>query len=75
MALGAALAFALHGRADRLPAVPEGDIAAGIEPAARFTLRLGTGCDTLDAGLRRWGVASAALVLVAMAIGWALLPG
>jgi formate hydrogenlyase subunit 3/multisubunit Na+/H+ antiporter MnhD subunit len=75
VALGAALAFALSGRADLLPALPEGDIAAGIEPAARFTLRLGAGCDALDDALRRWSVASAALVLVAMAIGWALLPG
>jgi formate hydrogenlyase subunit 3/multisubunit Na+/H+ antiporter MnhD subunit len=74
VALGTALAFALRGRADRLPAVPEGDIAAGIEPAARLTLRLGAGCDALDDALRRWSVASAALVLVAMAIGWALLP-
>jgi formate hydrogenlyase subunit 3/multisubunit Na+/H+ antiporter MnhD subunit len=75
VALGAALAFALRGRADRLPAVPEGDIAAGIEPAARMTLRLGAGLDGLDANLRRWSVASVGLVLVAMAIGWALLPG
>jgi len=75
VALGAALAFALRGRADGLPAVPEGDIAAGIEPAARVTLRVGAGLEGLDAGLRRWSVASVGLVLVAMAIGWALLPG
>ena len=75
VALGAALAFALRGRADRLPAVPVGDIAAGIEPAARVMVRLGARLDDLDAGLRRWTVASVGLVLVAVAIGWALLPG
>ena len=74
VALGAALAFALRGRVDALPAVPEGDIAAGIEPAARFTLRLGAGLDGLDRGLRGWTVASVSLVLVAVAIGWTLWP-
>ncbi len=74
VAVGAALAFALRGRAGRLPAVPVGDIAAGIEPAARVALRLGARLDVLDAGLRRWTVATVGLVLVAMAIGWALLP-
>jgi formate hydrogenlyase subunit 3/multisubunit Na+/H+ antiporter MnhD subunit len=75
VALGAALAFSLRGRADRLPAVPEGDIAAGIEPAARFVVQFGSRLDGLDADLRRWAVASVGLVLVAVAIGWALLPG
>jgi formate hydrogenlyase subunit 3/multisubunit Na+/H+ antiporter MnhD subunit len=75
VAVGAALAFALHGRADRLPAVPEGDIAAGIEPTARTIVQLGTRLEGLDCVLRRWAVASVALVLVAVAIGWALLPG
>ncbi len=75
VALGAALAISLRGRADRLPAVPEGDIAAGIEPAARTLVRLGTQLDGADADLRRWTVASVGLVLVAVAIGWALVPG
>ena len=55
--------------------MPEGDIAAGIEPAARFTLRLGAVLDGLDRDLRGWTVASVGLVLVAVAIGWALWPG
>jgi hypothetical protein len=74
VAAGAALALALRGRADRLPSIPEGDIAAGIAPAARVTLRLGAQFDGLDRVLRGWGVASVALVLVAIVIGWALLP-
>jgi len=75
VALGAALAFALRSRVDALPAVPEGDIAAALGPAQRVTLRLGARLDGLDLALRGWTVASVGLVLVAMAIGWALLPG
>jgi formate hydrogenlyase subunit 3/multisubunit Na+/H+ antiporter MnhD subunit len=71
---GAALAIALRERADRLPSIPEGDIAAGLEPALRVARRLGTRLDGLDCVLRRWTVASVALVLVAIAIGWTLLP-
>jgi hypothetical protein len=74
VAAGAALAFALRGRADALPAVPEGDIAAALAPATRVTLQLGTRLDDLDHALRGWTVASVGLVLVAVAIGWALLP-
>jgi len=75
VAVGAALAFALRGRVDALPAVPEGDIAAGLAPATRATLRLGARLEGLDHALRGWTVASVGLVLVAVAIGWALLPG
>ena len=75
VATGAALAFALRGRADALPAVPVGDIAAALGPATRVTLRLGARLDGLDLALRGWTVASVGLVLVAVAIGWALLPG
>jgi formate hydrogenlyase subunit 3/multisubunit Na+/H+ antiporter MnhD subunit len=75
VAAGAALAFALGGRADALPAVPEGDIAAALGPATRVTARLGTRLDGLDLALRGWTVASVGLVVVAVAIGWALLPG
>jgi hypothetical protein len=71
---GAALAIALRERADRLPSIPEGDIAAGLEPALRVSRELGTRLDGLDCVLRRWTVASVALVLVAIAIGWTLLP-
>jgi hypothetical protein len=38
-------------------------------------VRLGTQLDGADADLRRWTVASVGLVLVAVAIGWALVPG
>jgi formate hydrogenlyase subunit 3/multisubunit Na+/H+ antiporter MnhD subunit len=75
VALGAALAFALRGRVDALPSVPVGDIAAAVGPATRVTLRLGARLDRIDLALRGWTVASVGLVLVAVAIGWALLPG
>jgi len=75
VAIGAALAYALRARADALPAVPEGDIAAALGPAMRVTLRLGARLDALDHALRGWTVASVGLVLVAVAIGWALMPG
>jgi hypothetical protein len=52
-----------------------GDIAAALGPATRVTLRLGARLDGLDLALRGWTVASVGLVLVAVAIGWALLPG
>jgi hypothetical protein len=75
VALGAALAFALRGRADALPAVPEGDIAAGLAPATRLALRAGAYFEGLDRVLRGWTAASVALLLVAIAIGWTLLRG
>ncbi len=75
VAVGAALAFALRGWADRLPAVPEGDIAAGLVPATRLTLRVGARLEHVDAALRGWSVASLGLVLVAVALGYALLRG
>ena len=75
VALGAAIAFALRGRADALPAIPEGDIAATLAPATRVSLRVGRRLGDLDGYLRGWAVASVALVLVAIAIGWALSRG
>lgn len=75
VAMGAVVALALRSRADALPVVPVGDIAATLGPATRVTLRLGARLDGLDLALRRWTVASVGLVLVAVAIGWALLPG
>ena len=74
VAVGAALAIALRGRADRLPVVPEGDIAAVLGPATRLSLRVGAQFDGLDRVLRRWTPATVALVLVAIVIGWTLLP-
>jgi formate hydrogenlyase subunit 3/multisubunit Na+/H+ antiporter MnhD subunit len=75
VAAGASLAFVLRGRADALPAIPEGDIAAGLAPATRVSLRIGRRLSDLDGYLRGWTVATIALVLVAMAIGWALSRG
>jgi formate hydrogenlyase subunit 3/multisubunit Na+/H+ antiporter MnhD subunit len=75
VAVGAAVAYSLRGRTDALPAVPEGDIAAGLGPARRVTLKIGSQLDDLDHVLRGWTAATVALVLVAIAIGWALARG
>ena len=72
VAAGVVLAIALRGRADTLPAVPEGDIAAGFVPATRLALRVGADFETLDRVVRGWTAASIALVLVAIAIGVSL---
>jgi formate hydrogenlyase subunit 3/multisubunit Na+/H+ antiporter MnhD subunit len=74
VAVGVALAVALRGRADALPAIPEGDVAAVLGPATRLSLRAGAGFDGLDRLLRGWTAATVALVMVAIAIGWTLLP-
>jgi hypothetical protein len=55
--------------------VPEGDIAAGLVPATRLTLGVGARLEHVDAALRGWSVASLGLVLVAVALGYALLRG
>lgn len=75
VAVGAVLAVLLRGPTEALPRVPEGDVAALIEPATRASLRLGAGLDRLDRALRGWTVASIGLVVVAVAIGIALRPG
>jgi hypothetical protein len=72
VAAGALLALVLKGRTDKLPALPEGDIAALLAPARRLALRVGAVLERLDDALRGWTVASVGLVLVAVAVGLAL---
>lgn len=72
VAIGAGLAFALRGWLERLPRVPEGDIAQGIDPAARAVARWGRAFDRLDEGVRLWPVATLSLLLVVIAFGVAL---
>jgi formate hydrogenlyase subunit 3/multisubunit Na+/H+ antiporter MnhD subunit len=73
VALGAGLAFALHGWAERLPNIPQGDIAEVIDHAARAALAGGAGYDRLDAVIRAWPAATLALLLTAIAFGAALI--
>jgi len=72
VALGAGLAFALRGSVERLPRIPEGDIAQVIEPGSRAALRGSRGFDRLDEVIRDWPAATLALLLTAIAFGVAL---
>ena len=73
VAAGALLAVTLRGRADDLPALPEGDVVAALAPATRLSLRLGASFEGTDQILRGWTAATVALVLVAIAIGGSLI--
>jgi formate hydrogenlyase subunit 3/multisubunit Na+/H+ antiporter MnhD subunit len=75
VAVGVILALLLRGPSEALPRVPEGDVAALIDPATQASLRIGAGLDRLDGLLRGWTVASIGLVVIAVAIGIALRPG
>jgi len=73
VALGAGLAFALRGWAERLPQIPQGDIAEVIDDAARAALAGGAGYDRFDAVIRTWPAATLALLLTSIAFGVALI--
>jgi hypothetical protein len=73
VALGAGLAFALRGWAERLPKIPQGDIAELIDHASRAVLAGGTGYDRFDAVIRAWPVATLALLITAIAFGATLI--
>jgi formate hydrogenlyase subunit 3/multisubunit Na+/H+ antiporter MnhD subunit len=75
MLLGVLLAFGLWRWHDRLPRVPEGDIAAGLEGAARMTISCGEMFERADRVLRQWPVASASLLVVTILFGAAMLLG
>jgi multicomponent Na+:H+ antiporter subunit A len=73
VALGAGLAYALRGWAERLPKIPQGDIAEAIDHASRAALAGGPLYDRFDAGIRAWPAATLALLLTAIAFGAALI--
>jgi formate hydrogenlyase subunit 3/multisubunit Na+/H+ antiporter MnhD subunit len=73
VAIGAGLAFALRGWAERMPRIPEGDIAEAIDHGSRAALGWGTHFDRLDAVIRDWPAATLALLLTAIAFGVALI--
>jgi formate hydrogenlyase subunit 3/multisubunit Na+/H+ antiporter MnhD subunit len=73
VALGAGLAFALRGWAERLPRIPQGDIAEVIDHAARAAMAGGLRFDRFDAVIRAWPAATLALLLTAIAFGAALI--
>jgi multicomponent Na+:H+ antiporter subunit D len=70
---GGALAF---GFGFRPPRIPVGDAAAATgEQVRRATLAVGGAFERADGVLRRWPVASTALLLVAALFGWTLVAG
>jgi multicomponent Na+:H+ antiporter subunit A len=69
VAIGGALALLLRTGLARLPQVPEGDIAQGIDPASRAARRWGRQFDLLDDFVRQWLVAALSLLLLAIAFG------
>ena len=73
VALGAGLAFALRGWAERLPKIPQGDIAEAIDHASRAALAGGPLYDRFDGVIRAWPAATLALLLTAIAFGAALI--
>ena len=73
VALGAGLAFALRGWAERLPEIPQGDIAEAIDHASRAALASGPLYDRFDGVIRAWPAATLALLLTAIAFGAALI--
>jgi len=73
VALGAGLAYALRGWAERLPKIPQGDIAEAINHASRAALASGPLYDRFDGVIRAWPAATLALLLTAIAFGAALI--
>jgi len=75
MLLGGLLALGLWRWDDRLPRVPEGDMAAGLDGAARVAVSWGERLERADQALRRWPVAGASLLLATILLGAAMLAG
>jgi multicomponent Na+:H+ antiporter subunit A len=67
---GVAVAWALDRWASgRLPRIPQGDIAVGIEPALRVAARAGDFVQGLDGAARAWVAAGLALAAITVVFG------
>jgi hypothetical protein len=69
---GVALAAGLWRWGDRLPRVPEGDIAVFLDVLARAAARWGAWVERVDEFVRRWPVAVASLLAIAIALSAAM---
>ena len=67
------LAVVLARAGDRLPRIPEGDIAVAIDAAARSAVAWSGRLERVDGVLRQWPAAGLSLLLLAIALGAALL--
>jgi formate hydrogenlyase subunit 3/multisubunit Na+/H+ antiporter MnhD subunit len=70
--LGALLALGLWRSRDRLPRVPAGDIAAGLDSAVRVAVSCGGMIERADSVLRRWPAAGVSLLVVTLLLGAAM---
>jgi formate hydrogenlyase subunit 3/multisubunit Na+/H+ antiporter MnhD subunit len=73
VAIGAVLAVVLTRSGDRLPRIPEGDIAIAIDGAVRAGISASGGLTRIDGWLRQWPAAGVSLLAIALALGAALL--
>jgi formate hydrogenlyase subunit 3/multisubunit Na+/H+ antiporter MnhD subunit len=70
--LGALLALGLWRSRDRLPRVPAGDIAAGLDSAVRVAVSCGGMIERAASVLRRWPAAGVSLLVVTLLLGAAM---
>jgi formate hydrogenlyase subunit 3/multisubunit Na+/H+ antiporter MnhD subunit len=70
--VGGALAWALARWGARLPRIPAGDIAVGIDGGVRLALRAGAALLRTDTVLRQWAVAGVSMLAIAALFGAAL---
>ena len=70
--VGGVLAVGLA-RWDRLPCVPEGDVAVALDCATRVAANWSVAVERVDAALRRWPAAGMSLLLLAILFGVAML--
>jgi hypothetical protein len=73
--LGLVLAVLLHRWRHRLPRVPEGDLVAVVESAARAAIDWSKALERAKGHLRQWSVAGLSLLSVAIILGAAMLAG
>ena len=67
------LAVVLTRSGDRLPRIPEGDIAVAIDAAARAAITGSRRFERVDAVLRQWPAAGVSLLMLAILIGAAMM--
>lgn len=70
--VGVVVALVLARGARTLPEVPAGDVGASLLAFERLGARVAVACERAEAVVRRWQVASVALLLVAAAFYWTL---
>jgi multicomponent Na+:H+ antiporter subunit A len=73
VAIGAAFAVLLSRYSNRLPCIPEGDIAVAIDAGARAAITGSRRFERVDEVLRQWPAAGVSLLMLAILIGAAMM--